>query len=222
MKKLDAEMIAVFGMRGSGKTTRVKELLEGRRRIVVFDPHHEYPFPKVDNFPALLAHIKSHWRDFAVSYVPPENSEQQALSDLSEVLFKVMQPYKDGSDDQQMTLVVEELQMSFPSESLPAGCRGFLAMCQRGRHWGINVIGVTQQPASISARFKGNCAEHHLFNLEWHTDLKAVGAMIGPDKVKKIQLCGPHQSYIYRNRSFDFRANKVWIGDIKNKSKNMN
>jgi DNA helicase HerA-like ATPase len=132
-----------------------------------------------------------------------------ALSALSDFLFKAMAPYKTGRDGRQMTLVVEEIQISFPNEKLPATARGFEAMCQRGRHWGVNVIGVTQQPATVSTRFRGNCAETHIFKLDWHTDIEAVGRMIGPANAKKIPGLNPHQSYIYRGGVLSERKNKI-------------
>jgi DNA helicase HerA-like ATPase len=206
---MDAEAIGIYGMRGSGKTTRAKQLIGDRKRLLIFDPHGEFPVHHVSSIKALKAAMAQNWSGFRLGYIPAKEQEIEELHKLSRFLFLAMQPYKDGREAQQMTLVVEELQESFPSEKLPRDLRGFETMCQRGRHWGINLIGITQQPASISTRFKGNCSEHHIFALDWHTDIMAIGQMIGPDNAKKIRGLKPHESYIYRQGELSFEKNTL-------------
>jgi hypothetical protein len=184
-------------------------MIRDRRRLICFDPQEEYDYQQVTSLKELQKVMARDWNGFRVCYKPREDYEVQDLSALAGFLFKACKPYKAGRDPRQMCLVVEEIQISFPNEKLPAGHRRFEGMCQRGRHYGINVIGVTQQPATVSTRFRGNCSETHIFNLDWHTDIQAIGQMIGPANAKKIRQLKPHESYIYRNGVLTPRKNKI-------------
>ena len=58
-----------------------------------------------------------------------------------------------------MTLVVEEMNLSFPVAGGVHKCTGFAEICSRGRHYGIDVIGASQRIAEVDTRFRGNCTE---------------------------------------------------------------
>jgi hypothetical protein len=76
--------------------------------------------------------------------------------------------------------VVEEMDMSFPVSSLARELNGMVDMCNRGRHYGIEVIGVSQSPAQVSATFRQNMAEVFIFPLGFHNHRAAMLEILGP------------------------------------------
>jgi len=93
---------------------------------------------------------------------------------------------KGKCPQQQILLVVEEMAVSFPSEKLPADLWGMIEMCERGRHSGIEVIGTTQRPASVSTKFKGLAEETFCFRLTLENDVNAVSTYIGKQHAPTI------------------------------------
>ena len=195
----DAEITAIYGRRGSGKTTRVRALLRNRRRVIVFDPIGEYP---AYGFRAVtwagLARVLSEVRagPFQVSYTPKSRAEPEALHYLSRALVEYQRVMAASAG--QVTLVVEEMALSFPVERLPLDLHGFKSVCERGRHWGVNIIGTTQRPATVSTVFRGNAAETYIFALDWETDVAAVCAMIGREHRDALRGMEPHRYLYYR------------------------
>lgn len=195
----DAAMIGIFGRRGSGKTTLAKAKLKGADRVVIFDAMHEYTnepgFTVAASLTEALEAIRKGWAEgFKVAYqVPVYVDRARALSDLSAMLMQVQQPYKDGGESRQIWLVVEEMSLSVPTHGLPLDAVAFLHLCTLGRHYGINVIGLSQRPAQVNADFRGNCLERYFFSLEEHTDLTTVIKMIGPDYKAQLQGLEDHE-----------------------------
>lgn len=206
----DAEITAIYGRRGSGKTTRVRALLRSRRRVIVFDPIGEY---------AAFGFRAVTWADlgrvfyefgrgpFRVAYTPIPRAEPEALHELSCALvaYQCVMAVSAG----QVTLVVEEMALSFPVERLPLELHGFKSVCERGRHWGVNVIGTTQRPATVSTVFRGNAAETYIFALDWETDVAAVCAMIGREHRDALRGMEPHRYLYYREGRLTHGKNRL-------------
>lgn len=165
----DARCIFVTGRRGSGKTTRVQELIEGCRRLVAFDPlgqyGREFRWPMAADIRELHGFLVQHWRgDFRIAYTP-RSDFRRALHQLSAYLLRAMEPYERGRDRRKVTLIVEEMNLSVPVTPLPADMAGFLPLVLQGRHYGIEIIGVSQRPALVSADFRSACAETYVLPL---------------------------------------------------------
>lgn len=192
----DARRVGVYGASGSGKSTRVKDLMKGASRVVVFDPMDEYGahrFARCTSLTRVLALMRKGWGGgFRIAFVPPSNREAEALHKLAILLMQVQGPYRDEKDGRKIVLVVEELNLSFPVAALPRDLYGMGELCSRGRHYGIEVIGVTQRLAEVSTRFRGNTSEAYFFRQSDHVDVMAVGKMLGPAWAKKVQDLQDH------------------------------
>lgn len=192
----DARRIGVYGASGSGKSTRVKDLMRGAERVVVFDPMDEYAshrFARCTSLARVLAGMKRGWAGgFRIAYVPPSNREAEALHKLALLLMQAQAPYRDERDARKIVLVVEELNLSFPVAALPRDIYGMGELCSRGRHYGIEVIGVTQRLAEVNTRFRGNTSEAYFFRQSDHVDVQAVGRMLGPQWAKHVQELQDH------------------------------
>lgn len=188
----DARRIGVWGRSGSGKSSYVKKLLKGQKRLVVFDPLAEYggalrirtvEHRARNSLDEVRQAMEKDWNGFRVAYVPPAGKEAAALSALCRLLFAAQQPFKDGKRGAKMlTLVVEEMNLSFPVAGGAQKCPGFADVCSRGRHFGIEVIGVSQRIAEVATRFRNNCDETVVLAQKGPRDLDAAAAELGGDK----------------------------------------
>lgn len=202
----DAIMRAVYGCRGMGKSTQVKELVKGQDRVIVLDPMGEYAhlpgFSAVawSEIPAVLQKPK-----FRISYKPLRGAAPQALHHICAKLLEQQEPYLDwmargrpGNPPQkQIELVIEEMSLSYPVEKLPADLWGMTEICERGRHAGIDVIGTTQRPASVSTKFRGNVEETFCFHLDLANDVDGVCTFIGREHRDTIRNLQPHE-YLHK------------------------
>lgn len=188
----DAECLAVFGRRGSGKSTFVKSRYLDARRLVIFDPMGEYGreiagVASFETVAALLRHVAPRWqRGFKVAFAP-SGGYPDALHRLSQALWQAQAPYETGEDRQKLTLIVEEANLGFPSHALPLGQDGFRRLVLQGRHRGIEIVAVTQRPAKVHPDLRANCARIVCFALADHIDVREIGQMIGPDKAREIR-----------------------------------
>ena len=100
--------------------------------------------------------------------------------------------YKSGRHEMLVTLVVEELNNSFGNGWGVARAPEFGELCSRGRHYGVEVIGVSQRLAEVDTRFRGNLTECVVFMQAGRRDLDAAADALGFVKREDIQGLAPH------------------------------
>lgn len=208
----DAGRLAVYGRSGSGKTTRVKALLKGRRRVVVFDPMDEYGrlpgFKGARSLSAVLELLKKGWRSgFKIAYVPAGDFPAK-LHHLAKLLWQAQAPYAAGDDTRKLTFIVEELSLGYPSARLPRGLDKMDQVILQGRHRGLEVIGVTQRPAEISATFRGNANEAYILALGDELDHARVLRSIGKEHEAKLRALQPHEFLHWKDNKIKKGKNK--------------
>lgn len=184
---------AIFGRSGSGKSTLLKALLRGRRRVVIFDPMGEHDGARADSLSDVLAAIRRGWRsDFRVRYVPgPMASLPDALDGLAALVRDCQRPFIDGAETRVVTLAVDELAAAFPNRQAPGSPFG--ALCSRGRHFGVALIGTSQRPAEVSTTFRGNAGRTFFFSLADHVDVQAASAKLGPAAASRLLSFEAHR-----------------------------
>ncbi len=193
----DAGRIGIWGRSGSGKSRRAKALIAKCKRAVIFDTQDEYKEVKgvftVRSIDEVRRYMARNWkRSFKVAYVPPAGAEMEALDRLSKLLKLAQTPFFEGKDSRQITFLVEEMNTSFPVTGIPRKFGGFGDLCSRGRHYGINLIGVSQRIAECNTRFRGNCTETYVFRQKGPRDIKAACDELGGVKPDEIQSLAPH------------------------------
>lgn len=191
--------IGVWGASGSGKSSYVKKLVRTRKRLIIFDPLAEYAgsLPNIRNIghngPDALDKVRlsmaQNWPGFRIAYVPPAGREAVALSALSRLLMAAQKPFKDGQRGAlPITLVVEEMNLSFPVSGGVQKSPGFAEICSRGRHYGIEIIGLSQRIAEVATRFRNNCDETVVLRQKGPRDIDAATQEIGGDRAAVTAL----------------------------------
>lgn len=182
---------AIFGKSGSGKTHFAKKnIVTGLDRVLAFDPEEEFAdmpgFITVTSLQKLAAHALDCWEgNFRIAYVPNPGREEQELSEISRLVERYQEPFKAGQTNDMVTMVVDELNLSFPLNFRPNN-DGFARICSRGRKRGINVIGISQRPAEVATRFRGNLDRIAVFELSLPNDWKAVADYVGIDARERL------------------------------------
>lgn len=192
----NAGRVGVWGRSGSGKSSYVKHRIRGQGRVIVFDPLDEY---RAEACTALAhsdggldpvrAAMRAKWAGFRLAYVPPAGYEPAALSALSRLLMAAQEPFRRTGKGMGITLVVEEMNLAFPTSGGVEKAKGFADICSRGRHYGITIIGVSQRIAEVATRFRGNCTETVVFAQRGPRDLAAAASELGlhsPDRVRGL------------------------------------
>lgn len=187
----NAGRILVCGASGSGKSAYAKRRLRDRKRVIVLDAMDEYAVGKrrfcntrVTTLEGVKTEMRKNWSGFRIAYVPQAGLEPQSLNKLSALIMAAQKPYKDGHDDRFLTLVVEEMNQCFHVHGGDAKARKFAEICSRGRHYGVEVFGVSQRIAEIHTRFRGNCTESVILRQNGDNDVKASMAVLGAPKTQ--------------------------------------
>ncbi len=198
MKK-DAKKIGVWGGTGSGKSTRAKEIIKKNRRVIVIDPMgdwaHERGFKAYKTLRGLYKAIRANWATgFRLVLIVQRGEEpQKVLEQLAEGLFIIQKPYEQNKSVRGLTLVVEEMSLCYPERTLGKGERSFLELVNLGRHYGIEIIGISQRIAEVKKNFVGNCSEHYFLRLGSAADRNAVTGIIGSEHKKTITALKTHE-----------------------------
>lgn len=226
MTRKTSFQVGIAGRKGQGKTVLSDSLARGRPRVVCFDFLGEYRakgYVQVRTLDALKAEIRKRWKKgFRVSYFPSarfwndrkkvfEHDFERDLSEVSELLCKIQQPYFDTPDGKtppvpKLLLIVEEMRWSYPQN---CSYQGFAVLCTLGRHYGIDVIGTTQRIAEISTNFRGTCDVRFFFAQEEHTDVTTIAKMIGTRNVGKLQALRPHEFLRFYGGQVTLHRNKL-------------
>ncbi len=198
MKK-DAEMIGVWGRRGSGKSTKMRNLTQGRNRIIVVDPMEGHDYMKagykpVRNMQQLYKHLKQNWdTGFKVVICATANTAWGFMLELAHSLFVIQSPYKRGKDSRKITLVVDEMSICVPNKTMSDDEKKVLHLFNAGRHSGIEIIGASQRLAQVHGDFRGNTSQDFFFAQRSHLDYTAAKQLLGNENEAKLRALGEYE-----------------------------
>lgn len=195
------QRIGVYGASGSGKSTWVRAEIATRQRVVIFDALEEYAGRRgvltARGPKGLSQNLRRAWpRDrFVIAYVPTAGDEPAELHRLATVLRLAQSNRREGGEfrGRRLTLYVEEMNTAFPIADLPAGLRGMMDLCSRGRHYGIDLIGVSQRPSEIHNRFRGNCTAVVAFRPATVRDVTVLSDLYGAEHREALRTLVPHE-----------------------------
>ena len=198
-KQNDARRIGIFGASGSGKTTKAKEITKGVKRLISFDALDNLSGRAFTSLQELQRYIMANYaKGFRVRYIPDMGEAISDLSQLSGWLLRLQEPYKRGSLSTQITLFVDELDLSFPLNISKRDAKNkFYFICCRGRQWGINIVGISQRMSLVDLPFRANLSDLFVFRLADYNDLSTAAAMLGKPYKETVRAL-PNYKYIYK------------------------
>lgn len=166
--QLPNEIIFVSGQRGGGKSYWVKKLARSLPRCVILDPLGEYKadqyFTDIHEFVNFLQRDLLKPRLYTVSFNPV---------DIGEDLDYFCRAILARGD---IYLILEELdQLSTPYATPPELAK----LIKYGRHYGIQIVGVSRRPAEVSRLFTSQATRFICFGQVEPNDIKYWRSIIG-------------------------------------------
>lgn len=180
-----ADIFAVMGATGSGKSVAIKAELRKRkaRRLVIFDPEEEYLAfgRRVERLADVVSVLSQcgHDKGFRLVFVPhadPAKAEAQF-----EVLCRAA--FHAGN----VLLVAEELAAVTKPTKAPVG---WGMASTRGRKRGVSIIGASQRPAQIDKAFLSGCTRVRSGRLLYEDDAQVMAKVLGLGKEGVPELMG--------------------------------
>lgn len=155
------------GQRGSGKTYWVKHFIKGQARYLLYDALGEYDgAPQFEDIGALLDFCKAHTGGFFEAiYDPIEHEDFPLFCRIALTLGNIY-------------VVIEEIDLfATPYLSPPE----LQKLIKYGRHYGVNVLGVSRRPSEVSRLFTSQASRFVLFRQIEPRDITYFRSIIGPD-----------------------------------------
>ena len=168
----------VFGMRGCGKTVKVRNLIKDTKRLLVVDKKG------CDYFDGVCFHslieLRKFWEnvycgDFRLIYKPP--------GDESEIREDIAKLCTFAEEIGNLTLVIEELNIIFYDKRPPAE---FNRMIFSGREPGIEFVGVAQRPFGFGRNFTSQAKEFYVFYNREPGDVRFFKQNLGSEAALEI------------------------------------
>ena len=188
MKK-DANRIGIWGGSGSGKSTRLKELLrKDPCPEIVLDPlddwKHEKKYKTVHSIQELYREVKRRWHTpfkIVFSVDVRRIDPVQTLDELSKGLFVIQEPYNKRKNTRMLNLIVDEMADFFPNQGAKMQSHEFYHLSRKGRHYGINIYGASQRLAEVHPSFRGNARENYFFRQDQAIDVQRALQSLGSE-----------------------------------------
>jgi len=175
---VEAIIKLVFGIRGCGKTVKVRNLIKDIRRLLVVDTKG-YDYYDGVSFHS-LSELKKFWLtvysgDFRLIYKPP-GDDAEIIEDIAEICSLSLAC-------ENMTLVIEELNIIFDEKRPPTE---FNKMVLSGREPGVELIGVAQRPFGFGRKFTSQAKEFYVFYNREPGDVRFFKQSLGTEAALAI------------------------------------
>lgn len=169
-----ADMSAILGKTGSGKSTELKhELKRLPKRLMVWDFKREYNhLPQTASLADVAAALKTAGKrgQIRLAFLPSMDAK------LREKQLNAFCRMARAAGN--LRFIAEELHfVTKPSHAPP----GWSEVSCLGRADGLSVRGTSQRPAHMDKDFLGQCDRVVSFRLGYATDAKVVAEAMGPD-----------------------------------------
>lgn len=184
MSKIDvnqkADIRAVLGAPGTGKSHYTKAELAKAKRALVWDLEDEYTDIEAVDLHQLPARLHRAGQGAFKLRVVASHDPEIYKAEFNLFCCLVMEI---GN----MLVIAEELRFVTQPSKAPAG---WAAITLRGRKRGVKVIGTSQRPASIDKDFLGSATLIRTGALNYPADRQAVADVMGIDRAEIEKLQG--------------------------------
>ena len=177
----------IFGIRGGGKTVKLRRLLLDCRRFIVINTLNREGFTAgvvFNNVPDLKKFwLKVYRGNFRLIFSPQHGDIKKTCSEVGEICELVM---ACGN----MTLAIEEMNVLFEEFRGPVE---FNKIVFAGRDPGIELIGVAQQPVGFGAAMRSMTKEAFIFHTHEDSHLDVFRKLVGKDGAEAIRTLANYQ-----------------------------
>lgn len=184
LKNQQDSVVLAVGARGSGKTPLLKEHAAKFRRVLVWDPKHEYAVflgvPEIRT----AADLVTHMHDPIVCYCP-QFVTREHFEFVCELVWK-------RAD----TLFLAEELADVSNAGKARGWWGRLI--REGAHERVQLAAATQRPTEIDTTIRGNATELYVFSLFHHDDRALMAKEMDVDQSNVDSLAA--LEFIHANR----------------------
>lgn len=175
----------VFGIRGCGKSVKVRNLIKDSKRLLIVDTLCKDYSDGVIFYS--LAELKKFWLKV---YAGPFRLIYRPLGDDSEIIEDVAEICTLCLACGNLTLVVEELNIIFDKRRPPIE---FNKMIFAGRDPGIELIGVAQRPVGFGRKITSQAKEIYVFYNREPDDVRYFKDNLGSEAAEKIRNLEQYQ-----------------------------
>jgi len=183
MAKIDvnqpADIRAIMGATGTGKSHYIKAQLAKAKRAVIWDMEDEYETVTAVSLEQLPAALHQAGAGAIKLRVVPSTDAEKRQVEFDLFCRTAMAIGK-------LMIFAEELRFVTQPSKAPAGWAGVVL---RGRKRGLKVMGASQRPASIDKDFLSNATLIRCGALGYPADRNAVAAVMGidPAMIEKLE-----------------------------------
>lgn len=174
MRKLVNKIVLILGRKGSGKSTLARSIVARLSRVVVFDPHEEYPLLRCRSIGALVSFMEdAHARStFRVACTFSDMDDYETAIDLVREVGN-------------MWIVLEELNYFVDCWSRD---KPYLDLIRFGRHDRVSILMVAQRAAEIPKLFTSQSDAIVSFNQSEPRDLAYLASVghVGSEGAERI------------------------------------
>lgn len=185
----EALVRVIFGVRGCGKTVKLRRLLLDCKRSIVVNTLNRDGFSNGVVF-TTVQDLKRFWRNpnvyqrrFRLIFSPQHGDIEKTRSEVGRICELAM---ACGN----LTLAIEEMNVLFEDFCVPAE---FNQIVFSGREPGVELIGVSQQPTGFGPVMRAMTKEAFIFHTHEESHLQVFKKLVGKDAADAIRTLSNYQ-----------------------------
>ena len=188
----------ILGKTGSGKTTLARQFVKTLPRALILDNGFcEFPAESFLNIEDLHNYLDENGAvggNFRAGFTP-----------LRAQVSTLFQWARELGNAEEMTLVLEECDR-FPT---PESALYFEELVQRGRHFGVHLLGLTTHPYAVDIDLRRQATEIYTFRQHEPADLKWLSAVMNPEILDQVTALGDYEYLKWSARTGSIEKGKT-------------
>jgi len=187
MSNNEAIVKVIFGIRGGGKTVKLRRLLLDSGRFVTVNTLNRDGFNNGVVFDTLVD-LKTFWlkvyrKSFRLIYSPKHGDIERVRDEVGQICSLSL---ACGN----MTLAIEEMNVLFEGNQKPSE---FERVVFAGREPGITLIGVAQKPTGFGDAMRAMTKEAFIFHTHEKSHLDVYRNLVGKEGAEAIRTLGQYE-----------------------------